>query len=273
MAYLTAEMFVSAGPRKSRAAGNGDSELGEDCCNCVITRDLAYVVIADGTSDQESIRLPDSRVKFSSRLLAQTVTACVGNALGDMALDEASDSELITRVESAWSASEALWKEWLQDAEECTQAAHINSAQYVSQLFEERPQFVSFSTTLLIAALSVSGKAMIANFGDSVWVVKHNSGNYVTYKNLTPGRLSMRLCVNADSLSIVANAMEPAGVKRLTEVSFIAAGSDGVGRLPELIIAQGSTQPRSEFMRRLLRYAPQTGDDKLFCLVARHDGL
>lgn len=256
---IIAEILMSAGPRKSQ-----DTGLGEDSCGLILRTDRCFFWIADGTSESAVLEHRTSRVSFSSRRLAHDL----GDSFRRQALngpevrEESSDSHTLIDRLLRTSLDEVMqkWSELLKQLQ-------ANDKPYLDSAFNEASgNFKDFSSTFLCGVMTTCGSLQIGCYGDSPFAVKiDNEVQVVRPKNL---RFFMRLNRDIDGYSFTTSKEFATEGFCFDNVSLLIAGSDGIGRLPEMVKALIGELAFSEIRTQFSLYEPRTHDDKALCILS-----
>lgn len=261
---LCAEVFQTSGPRKC-----SDDELGEDCCATFLSRDYAVFFLADGTGETPQLQLPNTSLVFCSRFLAQTLSLHTRNYFLSSTYSLLRATEFETYLRNAWSDTAKEWNELLD-----IQLPSLNNEQHLSilsadwkRLIDSKVDFVDISTTFMCGGLHADGHACVVSAGDSVCVVKGTSG-YRMWHPRQHARLFMRLHLQPGRYRFEADQQFSVEAADWLDVEQVIAGSDGIGKIPNLIEAQG-TIPFPKLLSRILRLRTQKCDDKTMCILTR----
>jgi len=252
-----AEVMVSAGPRKDK-----ETELGEDVAGVVVSPTYAFFWIADGTSESPYLRDEQSKIYFSSRLLAQELAIRFRERIWVASTEELSNKDI--SKEMLQNCLENVLQSWNKTLENITDESH----KYLKKIFEERQgTSIDFSTTFLGGILSRSGTLQVSFYGDSPLFVKQGeSSTIIREPNY---RFFLRLNKNGDEYIFTTSKEHKIVSHVLENVDVVVAGSDGIGKLPEFIQAQSKSFHFREIWNRLHKFSPQTNDDKSICILAR----
>lgn len=252
-----AEVMVSAGPRKDK-----ETELGEDVAGVVISPSYAFFWIADGTSETPYLRDEQSKVFFSSRLLAQELSIRFRERIWIASLEELNNKEISKEmVENCLDNVLQSWNKTLENIND-------ESRKYLEKTFEERQgTSIDFSTTFLGGFLSQSGTLQVSFYGDSPLYAKQGENSTIIRE--VNYRFFLRLNKNGDEYTFTTSKEHKIVSHVLENVDVVVVGSDGIGKLPEFIQAQSKSFPFRDIWNRLHKFSPQTNDDKSMCLIAR----
>ena len=264
---ISAEIFVTAGPRK-----DDDVALGEDAGGVIVEQNLAWFWVADGTSESPVL------LDYSSRSMAVQ--------LGSHFVDEVSkipemhlkncverDSTLISNLlEKAFYSLLDSWAISLKDLVESD-----NGKKIINKVFELNPEtrevanrthqdFIDFSTTFLCGLVTSSGAGVAACIGDCPLCVAGADGlNIYPLRN---DRIFIRLRRVCGGYKFDRNRISAdITLQRYTDAKLVMAGSDGVGKLPEFIEAQMKSFSWPEIRKHIHRFIPKSHDDKTFCVI------
>lgn len=253
-----AEMMMSAGPRKDK-----ETELGEDVAGVVVSPTYAFFWIADGTSEMPYLRDEQSKIHFSSRLLAQELAISFRERIWGASTQELNNKDICK--EMVQNCLDNVLQSWSKTLENVTN----ESRKYLERIFEERQgTIIDFSTTFLGGILSQSGTLQVSFYGDSPLYVKQGENNTIIRESNY--RFFLRLSKNGDEYTFTTSKDHKIVSHVLENVDVVVAGSDGVGKLPEFIQAQSKSFPFRKIWNRLHKFSPQTNDDKSVCLLARY---
>lgn len=258
--FLRAETFLTSGPRKG---GGADSELGEDCCCVILLQETALLVIADGTSEGHELAVPRSDSFFCNRLLAQTITACARRGLTASIPWIPPVADLKGILDRAWLEAAEAWNTLL--AQPPNEMAL--PVEWVSKI-PESVKFLDFSTTILLAAMRLSGEAAVARIGDSPFAIRREGMCMEAFRRSEPGRLFMRLKLRPQFEGFAPLPSHATEFHEFRSVEMMLAGSDGVGHLPEIVASGAAPDSVSALIPWILKYRPGTFDDKSLCLLS-----
>lgn len=255
---IIAEMLMSAGPRKSQ-----DIELGEDACGLIMRPRDCFFWIADGTSESAILEDEASRVSFSSRRLAHDLGAAFRTlALETPTLKDSAVQQSLTEKLLRGSL-EAVMQQWVDNLKQLEN----DERQFLNEAFNDGSgDSKDFSSTFLCGLLSTNSSLQMAAYGDSPFVVKFNE----TIKVYRPKnyRFFMRLRREADSYAFSTSRDIRAESFCFENTRFVVAGSDGIGKLPEMIEALSGKFEFSDIRKHFALYRPRTHDDKSVCIVS-----
>jgi hypothetical protein len=264
---ISAELFVTAGPRK-----DDDIALGEDAAGVIVEQDLVWFWVADGTSESAVV------MDYCSRSLAMQ--------LGSHFVDELSRipvSNLTNRVEHnstlipnlLQKAFNCLLDSWNSSLKRILESE--NRKKIIDRAFELDPEtmrattrahkeFIDFSTTFLCGLVTNQGSGVAACIGDCPFCIGTTDGLHV-YR-LSNDRVFVRLRKTGDSYRFDRNRVsENIAFQRFCDATIVMAGSDGIGKLPEFLAAQIKSFRWPEIRKRIHRFIPETHDDKTFCVI------
>ena len=138
---------------------------------------------------------------------------------------------------------------------------------YLDENFSEATGDIKdFSSTFLCGVLTTSGYLQVACFGDSPLVV--NSANEIKVVRPQNYRFFMRLNREANKYFFSTSKTFNIETFYFEDTSFIVAGSDGVGRIPELVQALAGNFSFGEIRSKFALYNPNTKDDKALCILS-----
>ena len=264
---ISAELFITAGPRK-----DDDIALGEDAAGIIVEQNQAWFWVADGTSESAVV------MDYCSRSLAMQ--------LGSHFVDELTRipvSNLINRVGQnstlipnlMQKAFNCLLDSWNSSLKRILESE--NRKKIIDRAFELDPQnmqattrdhkeFIDFSTTFLCGLVTNQGSGVAACIGDCPLCIGTSDGLQV-YR-LSNDRVFVRLRKTGDSYRFDRNRIsENIAFQRFCDATIVMAGSDGIGKLPEFLAAQIKSFRWPDIRKRIHRFIPKSHDDKTFCVI------
>lgn len=256
---IIAEVMMSAGPRKS-----DDSGLGEDACGLILRSDLCFFWIADGTSESAILEDANRKINFSSRILAQEL----GESFRKQTLNSTQLKQKLDLKENVIgslleSSLESVFESW---SKKLHQVQSVSREYFDENFSEATGDIKDFSTTFLCGVLTTNGYLQVVCFGDSPFVV--NSANEIKVIRPQNYRFFMRLNRENNEYFFSTSKTFNTEIFAFEDISFIVAGSDGVGRIPELVQALAGKFSFSEIRSKFALYNPNTKDDKTLCILS-----
>jgi hypothetical protein len=264
---ISAEIFVTAGPRK-----DDDVALGEDAGGVIVEQNLAWFWVADGTSESTVVMDYSSRslaMQLGSHFVDELTRIPVRNLMNRIECD----STLIPNLlQKAFNSLLDSWTISLTSILESDDGKKI-----IDKAFELNPEtrkvtsrahqeFIDFTTTFLCGVVTNHGTGVAACIGDcplcaggadglNVYPL-NNDGILVRLRKVCGGYKFDRNSISADIT-----------LQRYTDANIVMAGSDGVGKLPEFLAAQMKSFSWPEIRKRIHRFIPKSDDDKTFCVI------
>lgn len=256
---LTAEIMMTAGPRKAQ-----DEELGEDVAGVLLNADFASFWIADGTSETPNLQNADYKVRFSSRLLAVELAQGFRTQIEKSSRKKLSNGEI--RIENLLKklldGIVATWNQSLAKIPE-------EGRSFLDRIFSAAPGMcLDFSSTFTCGILAQNGDFQGACYGDAPLLIKRY-GESIKKVARNNYRFFMRLNKQGDKYKFTTSNEHRIDFLCFNDVEIIVAGSDGIGRIPDLIEAQCRHFSFEEIRSRIYRFFPGTKDDKTLCILAR----
>ncbi len=263
--HFFAEIMTTAGPRKKHLTeANADQDLGEDVCGFVADDQNLVVYLFDGTSDLHILKDPgNGQDYFSSRLLAQSLAnqMRLSFTVNRQEVGEEVMLQAIQQVKEDWLAVIGR----LGEGEKALIRQNIDSK-----------NFPECATTVLIAQVSVDGRAVVYRSGDSKMYLFGNAGNNhlrlepttLMQKNESSNdRVFFRLVLNAARDFDILYNRPQYEVVRKDQLAGAVVFSDGIGMMTEQSLRQFAADP--ETIRKEIMYQAQgTADDKAICFIA-----
>jgi hypothetical protein len=259
---IIAEAIMTSGPRKF-----DDTGLGEDACGLFLSNGYCAFWIADGASESPVLTDRNLDLTFSTRALAQDLCLCLRehilaniDGLGEMLYRKEPIVEQVLR-----GCLETVLTRWNDRLHRivCTNLAVLDQA-FADPLSNTK----DFSSTFLCGFIDTTGHMQIACYGDSPVVVRCRDNVYTVCRP-EPYRFFLRLRKQNDAYDdFVSSNQFKIRSEAYDNVSLVIAGSDGVGKLPEFIQAQGGMFSFAEIRSRLHRFDPRTADDKTLCIIS-----
>jgi hypothetical protein len=258
---IIAEVMMSAGPRKSE-----DSGLGEDACGLILRSDLCFFWIADGTSESATLEDKSHRVNFSSRILAQGL----GENFRKQILNSTQLKEKVNAKEDVISnllksSLDGVMEKW---SELLNQIQSTDKVYLDSNFSEATGDIKDFSSTFLCGVLTTNGHLQVGCYGDSPFLVKSVGVDEPKIIRPENYRFFMRLNRGADNYFFNTSKNLNTESCCFEGISLIVAGSDGIGRLPELVQALAGKFSFGEIRSNFALYDPNTKDDKVLCILS-----
>lgn len=257
---IFAEILMSAGPRKE-----ADTGLGEDASGLIVTNKHCFFWISDGTSESAVLEDTEHNQRFSSRVLAQDLGESFRQqipGLHDLQEKLGKNEDVIRQL--LFNSFNEVMDRWAVSLN----LIQAENPQFLSKTFDENSaNILDFSSTFLCGVLTVDGRLQVGCFGDSPFLVQvNNETRVIRPKNY---RFFMRLTkdVEGHHRFITSNNHE-IETYSFDEVRLVVAGSDGIGRIPELVKALSSDFSFSDIRRKFSFYDPRTKDDKALCVVS-----
>lgn len=256
---IIAEVMMSAGPRKSE-----DSGLGEDACGFIWRSDLCFFWISDGTSESAILEDKSCKINFSSRTLAQELGEGFRREILNMSRVKEKITEKEKIIDKLLIASldrvRDVWSEQLNRIQR-------DNKNYLDSVFsEDASKCIDFSSTFLCGVITTGGDLQVGCYGDSPFVVK--AGNKTSIIRPENYRFYMRLNRESDIYCFKTSNKHPIESYCFENVSYVVAGSDGIGRLPEFVKALDDNFSFGRIRNLLVPYEPNTKDDKAICLLS-----
>lgn len=256
---IIAELLMSAGPRKQN-----DSGLGEDAGGLLLNGDRCFYWISDGTSETAILENKDLRVDFSSRRLAQELGESFRLQIVYSDVSKANIT-LEDKVIGALliQSMNAVMLKWSSSLDEVLRA----DKSFLDKAFDSAvTDNMEFSSTFQCGVLTSNGILQVGCFGDSPFLIKKKNRTHLYRpKNF---RFFMRLNREDNLYSFTTSNEFAIEEYSFDEITFVAAGSDGVGRLLEFVHSMG---PRFTFTRirnKFSWFMPNTHDDKTLCILS-----
>lgn len=264
---ITAELLVSAGPRK-----DDDLPLGEDAGGVIVESSHASFWVADGTSESPVL------LDFSSRTMAQELGIYFVEEIGKITKDG-----FLNRIEHDPFLSSTILKKafsslfgaWQKRASELLESENARKAFDTAFKLDDRTaeltmkthlDFVDFSTTFLGGFISGNGTGQAACVGDCPLCVGVDKDLHV-YR-LSNNRIFLRLRRLSDGYRFDRPCIsEDISAQSFSNASLVIAGSDGVGLLPEFLKEQMKFFSWPVVRNRIHKFIPNSHDDKTFCVI------
>lgn len=260
---FSAEVHMTAGPRKA-----DDQGLGEDAGGFLLAGKQMGFWVADGTSESAVIGS-----QFSSRRLAQDLGREFADAFRRTRRQNPNFPELV--VSGVISAVIDRWSNTLDDL-----MGTADGRDLLDQAFALDPDdlamtgcthhsHLDFSATFLCGRLSTEGALDYAISGDCKLLAHGRKAARISYPE---SRLFLRLRrMDSDSYRFITSDPRDLKVGGVADVTLVAAGSDGIGRLDAMMAAQLGRLPIGTIRDNLHRFAPGTHDDKTLVVIELED--
>jgi hypothetical protein len=264
---ISAELFVTAGPRK-----DDDIPLGEDAAGVIVEQNLAWFWVADGTSESPVL------LDYSSRSLAMQLGSHFADELTKISAKQVADrieqnSKMVSDLlQNAFDALLDSWTNSLNDSlksdnrKNIIDSAFELGAEARDATSRDHLEFVDFSTTFLCGVVTNHGTGVAACIGDCPFCVD-GAGGLNVYR-LSNDRIFVRLRKTRGGYKFDRNPLsEDITPQRFSNANIVMAGSDGVGELPEFIKAQMKSFHWPDIRKRIHRFISKRHDDKTFCVI------
>lgn len=253
---ITAEIIMSSGPRKT----DQDNELGEDAAGVFLTPEAGFFWVADGTSECPIIKDKDKKFNFSSRTLAQEL----GNSFRKHVINFSERTNIQAVLENSFKDVFAEWNQRIQEF-----LSKPENRDDLEKIWGSPISVIDFSTTFTCGMLSKTGMLHVALYGDSpLVVIAKQKSDYIVVCRSDPYHFYMRLHRKDNNYYFSTSTDIKIESKVYNDVSIVIAGSDGIGKLPELIKTQHATFPFQEIRDRIHKFIPKTHDDKTLCILS-----
>lgn len=261
---IIAEIIMTAGPRKEQDIG-----LGEDVCGLILKNDVCFFWIADGTSETPVLKDNRLTINFSSRTLAQQL----GQSFRKLVLK---NSEKISdKVNTKQAVMQDYLKSTLEDVEKewskTLKDIQIDSKDFLDKnLSEINSSQKDFSSTFTCGCLTTHGHLQMGCYGDSPFLVK--TDNEIRIFKPENHRFFMRLNRDRQEYLFSTSNNHKTEYYEYENVSFLIAGSDGIGQIPDLVkslIGTGKDKfSFAEIRHKIILFNPRTKDDKTLCILS-----
>jgi hypothetical protein len=135
---------------------------------------------------------------------------------------------------------------------------------------KEHYDFIDFSTTFMCGVVTDQGAGQVACIGNPSLCVR-TRGEMRVY-HLSNNKFFLRLRRNGGAYSFDELVTREVATAQFCGADLVVAGSDGVGRLPEIMSRQAQNFGWREIRKQVHQFSPGKDDDKTLCIIQVEDG-